>query len=176
MDGRLRPRDARHHAIARTQRRAPFFRCSFGRRGRAGDFRPFLLWYTGRRPGPGECSRSLMCSAMPGAVCVGVVSGSGPGSSPRALLPRLSGSAWLFWPWPRHDLCGGRAHRPTVSQQRATETERFSAFLKNHGRKSQVTPRQKVRWLTVCCLNFSFMTTGGLLDKTYLHLNTTQNQ
>ena len=140
MDGRLRPLGhSIHSRHCRAQRRAPSSGAALGGGGGAGDFRlSALVCRAGRRAGadaPGLCV--LLC---PGAVCVGVVSGD-PARGCTGPSPRLSGSAWLFWPWPWRGLWRGGSSKNTsvkgYPSKRATETRAIQRIHKNHRKRKQ---------------------------------------
>ena len=74
--------------------------------------------------------------------------------------PRLSGSAWLFWPWPWRGLWRGGSSKNTsvkgYPSKRATETRAIQRIHKNHRKEETARADAPKRAAGSGCLNFRF--------------------
>ena len=118
---------------------------------------PFCSGMPGGPPGRGRCS-GPMCSAMPRCgLCWSGFGGIRPGGC-TGPSPRLSGSAWLFWPWPWRGLWRGGSSKNTsvkgYPSKRATETRAIQRIHKNHRKEETARADAPKRAAGSGCLNF----------------------
>ncbi|MEI3262684.1 prolipoprotein diacylglyceryl transferase [Flavonifractor plautii] len=119
----------------------------------------FLLWYAGRAAGPGQMLRAYVFCYAPVRFVLEWFRGIRPGGC-TGPSPRLSGSAWLFWPWPWRGLWRGGSSKNTsvkgYPSKRATETRAIQRIHKNHRKEETARADAPKRAAGSGCLNFRF--------------------